>query len=120
VEHTSLSSKQTTPIEDDLISPTKKSKNPSPSSTTSSDKDIMIMASQYHLLEVLQEYEGMNLEYPHNTPDLWEGPLPVPYKKLKMPITSIMEDVFIEPHTLPSHPVEMAQEEYPDDLYMDL
>lgn len=45
VEHTSLSSKQTTPIEDDLISPTKKSKNPSPSSTTSSDKDIMIMAS---------------------------------------------------------------------------
>lgn len=62
----------------------------------------------------------MNLEYPHNTPDLWEGPLPVPYKKLKMPITSIMEDVFIEPHTLPSHPVEMAQEEYPDDLYMDL
>jgi hypothetical protein len=35
--------------------------------------------NKFELPESLQEYEGMQLDDPSNTPDLWEGPLPVPW-----------------------------------------
>jgi hypothetical protein len=36
------------------------------------------MPRPYNLPEDLQEYEGMQLRDPSNTPELWEGLLPVP------------------------------------------
>jgi hypothetical protein len=59
----------------------------------------------------------MRLEDPSTTPELWEGPLPVPRPqtlKKQTPIEDITEDVFIKPRTQNPEP-----EAYPDDLYME-
>jgi hypothetical protein len=67
---------------------------------TSTDSDITIKPGPYDLLEDLQEYEGMQLADPSTTPELWEGPLPVPRPQTpskQTPIGDITEDVFIEP-----------------------
>jgi hypothetical protein len=55
--------------------------------------------NKFELPEDLQEYEGMRLEDPSNTPDLWEGPLSIPRTTTPMKrfIEDIMEDVLIEP-----------------------
>jgi hypothetical protein len=66
----------------------------------STDSDAMIKPGPYDLPEDLQEYEGMQLADPSMTPELWEGPLPVPRPQTpskKTPIEDITEDVFIEP-----------------------
>jgi hypothetical protein len=60
----------------------------------------------------------MQLDNPSNTPDLWEGPLPVsrptsPFKQT--PVEDITEDLLIEPQT----PNPEPEIEYPDDLYME-
>jgi hypothetical protein len=76
------------------------------------------MPRPYDLPEDLQEYEGMQLRDPSNTPELWEGPLPVPQPSTpsqQTPIKDITEDIFIEPCTLNPEP----KETYPDDLYME-
>jgi hypothetical protein len=59
----------------------------------------------------------MRLEDLSTTPELWEGPLPVPRPqtpKKQTPIEDITEDVFIKPQTQNPEP-----EAYPDDLYME-
>jgi hypothetical protein len=56
--------------------------------------------NKFELPENLQEYEGMQLDNPSNTPDLWEGPLPVPWPispVKRTPIEDITEDLLIEP-----------------------
>jgi hypothetical protein len=85
---------------------------------TSTDSDVTIKPGPYDLPEDLQEYEGMQLEDPSTTPELWEGPLPVPRPqtpKKQTPIEDITEDVFIEPQT----PNPEPEEPYLDDLYME-
>jgi hypothetical protein len=85
---------------------------------TSTDSDVTIRPGPYDLPEDLQEYEGMQLADPSTTPELWEGPLPVPRPQTpskQTPIEDITEDVFIEPRTLNPEP----EETYPDDLYME-
>jgi hypothetical protein len=85
---------------------------------TSTDSDITIRPGPYDLPEDLQEYEGMQLADPSTTPELWEGPLPVPQPqtpKKQTPIEDITEDVFIKPRMLNPEP----EETYPDDLYME-
>jgi hypothetical protein len=60
----------------------------------------------------------MQLVDPSTTPELWEGPLPVPRPQTtskQTPIEDITEGIFIEPHTLDPEP----EETYPDDLYME-
>jgi hypothetical protein len=60
----------------------------------------------------------MQLADPSTTPELWEGPLPVPQPQTpskQTPIEDITEDVFIEPRT----PNPEPEEPYPDDLYME-
>jgi hypothetical protein len=57
-------------------------------------------------------------EDPSNTPELWEGPLPVPrptspFKQI--PVEDIMEDLLIEPQT----PNPEPETDYPADLYME-
>jgi hypothetical protein len=67
---------------------------------TSTDSDVTIRPGPYDLPEDLQEYEGMQLEDPSTTPELWEGPLPVPQPQTpskQTPIEDITEDIFIEP-----------------------
>jgi hypothetical protein len=83
---------------------------------TSTDSDITIKPGPYDLPKDLQEYEGMQLDDPSTTPELWEGPLPVPRPQTpkKTPIEDITENVFIEPRT----PNPEPEETYPDDLYM--
>jgi hypothetical protein len=84
---------------------------------TPTDSDVTIKPGPYDLPEDLQEYEGMQLEDPSTTPELWEGPLPVPRPqtpKKQTPIEDITEDVFIKPQTQNPEP-----EAYPDDLYME-
>jgi hypothetical protein len=44
----------------------------------STDSDATIRPGPYDLPKDLQEYEGMQLANPSTTPELWEGPLPVP------------------------------------------
>jgi hypothetical protein len=44
----------------------------------STDLDATIKPGPYDLPEDLQEYEGVQLVDPSTTPELWEGPLPVP------------------------------------------
>jgi hypothetical protein len=66
------------------------------------DSDVTIKPGPYNLPEDLQEYEGMQLEDLSTTPELWEGPLPVPQPqtpKKQTPIEDITEDVFIGPRT---------------------
>jgi hypothetical protein len=85
---------------------------------TSTDSDVTIKLGPYNLPEDLQEYKGMQLEDPSTTPELWEGPLPVPRPqtpKKQTPIEDITEGVFIEPRT----PNPEPEETYPDDLYME-
>jgi hypothetical protein len=85
---------------------------------TSTDSDVTIKPGPYNLPEDLQEYEGMQLADPSTTPELWEGPLPVPRPQTpskQTPIEDITEDVFIEPRT----PNPEPEEAYPDDLYME-
>jgi hypothetical protein len=84
---------------------------------TSTDSDVTIKPGPYDLPEDLQEYEGMQLEDPSTTPELWEGPLPVPRPQTpkKTPIEDITENIFIKPRTLNPEP----EETYPDDLYME-
>jgi hypothetical protein len=58
--------------------------------------------NKFELPESLQEYEGMQLDDPSNTPELWEGPLPVPRPTSpfkRTPIEDITEDLLIEPRT---------------------
>jgi Retroviral aspartyl protease len=84
----------------------------------STDSDVTIKPGPYDLPEDLQEYEGMQLENLSTTPELWEGPLPVPRPqtpKKQTLIEDITEDVFIEPRT----PNPEPEEAYPDDLYME-
>jgi hypothetical protein len=84
----------------------------------STDSDVTIKPGPYDLPEDLQEYEGMQLADPSTTPELWEGPLPVPRPQTpskQTPIEDITEDVFIEPRT----PNPEPEEAYPDDLYME-
>jgi hypothetical protein len=84
----------------------------------STDSDVTVRPGPYDLPEDLQEYKGMQLEDPSTTPELWEGPLPVPRPqtpKKQTPIEDITEDVFIEPRT----PNPEPEETYPDDLYME-
>jgi hypothetical protein len=84
----------------------------------STDSDVTIKPGPYDLPEDLQEYEGMQLADPSTTPELWEGPLPVPRSQTpskQTPIEDITEDVFIEPRT----PNPELEETYPDDLYME-
>jgi hypothetical protein len=84
----------------------------------STDSDVTIKPGPYDLPEDLQEYEGMQLADPSTTPELWEGPLPVPRlptPSKQTPIEDITEDVFIEPRT----PNPEPEEAYPDDLYME-
>jgi hypothetical protein len=60
----------------------------------------------------------MQLVDPSTTPELWEGPLPIPQPQTpskQTPIEDITEDVFIEPCTLNPEP----EETYPNDLYME-
>jgi hypothetical protein len=74
--------------------------------------------NKFELPEDLQEYEGMQLDDPSNTPDLWEGPLPVPRPTSpvkRTPIEEITEDLLIEPRT----PNPEPETNYPDDLYME-
>jgi hypothetical protein len=69
----------------------------------STDSDVTIKPGPYDLPEDLREYEGMQLEDPSTTPELWEGPLPVPQTqtpKKQTPIEDITENVFIESQTL--------------------
>ena len=83
---------------------------------TSTDSDVTIKPGPYDLPEDLQEYEGMQLADPSTTPELWEGPLPVPRPqtpKKQTPIEDITEDIFIEPRTPNPEPEEL----YPDDSY---
>jgi hypothetical protein len=85
---------------------------------TSTDSDVTIKPGPYDLPEDLQEYEGMQLADPSTTPELWEGPLPVPRPHTpskQAPIEDITENVFIEPRT----PNPEPEETYPDDLYME-
>jgi hypothetical protein len=85
---------------------------------TSTDLDVTIKPGPYDLPEDLQEYEGMQLVNLSMTPELWEGPLPVPRPQTpskQTPIEDISEDIFIEPRTLNPEP----EETYPDDLYME-
>jgi hypothetical protein len=84
----------------------------------SRDSDVTIKPGPYDLPEDLQEYEGMQLVNPSSTPDLWEGPLPVPQPQTPnkwTPIGDITENVFIKPHT----PNPEPEETYLDDLYME-
>jgi hypothetical protein len=72
--------------------------------------------NKFELPESLQEYKGMQLDDPSNTPDLWEGPLPVPrpISPIKRThIEDITEDLLIEPRT----PNPEPETDYPDDLY---
>jgi hypothetical protein len=74
--------------------------------------------NKFELSESLQEYEGMQLDDPSNTPDLWEGPLPVPQPTSpfkRTPVEDITEDLLIEPRT----PNPEPETEYPEDLYME-
>jgi hypothetical protein len=74
--------------------------------------------NKFELPESLQEYEGMQLDDPSNTPDLWEGPLPVPRPTSpfkRTPVEDITEDLLIEPRT----PNPEPEIDYPDDLYME-
>jgi hypothetical protein len=60
----------------------------------------------------------MQLDDPSNTPDLWEGPLPVPWtvSPIKQtPVEDITEDLLIKPQTPNLEP----ETKYPDDLYME-
>jgi hypothetical protein len=82
------------------------------------DSNVTIKPGPYDLPEDLQEYEGMQLVDPSTTPELWEGPLPVPRPQTpskQTPIEDITEDVFIEPRTSNPEP----EEAYPNDLYME-
>jgi hypothetical protein len=99
------------PWRERLYSPTRKVK-------TSTDSDVTVRPGPYNLPEDLQEYEGMQLADPSTTPELWEGPLPVPRPPTpskQTPIEDITEDVFIEPRTLNPEPEEL----YPDHLYIE-
>src|SRR5580693_5583411 len=74
--------------------------------------------NKFELPESLQEYEGMQLDDPSNTPELWEGPLPVPRPTSpfkRTPVEDITEDLLIEPRTSNPEPAN----DYPDDLYME-
>jgi hypothetical protein len=76
------------------------------------------LQNKFELLENLQEYKGMQLADPTTTPELWEGPLPVPWPTSpfkQTPIENITEDLLIEPRTPNPEPEEV----YPDDLYME-
>ena len=56
--------------------------------------------NKFELPESLQEYKGMQLDDPSNTPDLWEGPLPVPRPTSlfkRTPVEDITEDLLIKP-----------------------
>jgi hypothetical protein len=69
---------------------------------TSTDSDVTVKPGPYDLPEDLQEYEGLQLVDPSTTPELWEGPLPVPRSQTpskQTPIEDITEDVFIKPQT---------------------
>jgi hypothetical protein len=60
----------------------------------------------------------MQLDDPSNTPELWEGPLPVPRPTSPLkrtPVEDITEDLLIEPRT----PNPEPEAEYPEDLYME-
>jgi hypothetical protein len=60
----------------------------------------------------------MQLDDPSNTPELWEGPLPVPRPTSpfkRTPVEDITEDLLIEPQT----PNPEPEAEYPEDLYME-
>jgi hypothetical protein len=63
--------------------------------------------------------EGMQLDDPSNTPDIWKGPLPIPQPTTpacKSLIKDITEDILIEPQTLNTE----LEVPYPEDLYMDI